>query len=181
MRERARDKEEERCVEETVARLFVPFARSFVRSFSGDEGTVDMATPRPAARIPAPASHRRPSDVQPATPLLRRQQRGGGGAPEAHAHAARRGERPHALHTCEHTAGDTDENEGDARRKRMKRRRRRRRVAAAAEEREREEVERHGVRPVGCPRSSVPRTRPAPKLPMHLPLARGFLPFLRKK
>lgn len=46
----------------SFARLFArSFVRSFVvrSSFSGDEGTVDMATPRPtslAARIPAPAS-----------------------------------------------------------------------------------------------------------------------------
>lgn len=57
---------------------------------------------------------------------------------------------------CTHvrTAGDTEENEGDG---------------VAAKERDRQETERSVGRSVGRLHLSVPRTRPVPKLAMHLP------------
>lgn len=82
-----------------------------VRSFSGDEGTVDMATPRPTTRIPAPASPPERRARCSATATTRPDllpTAGEGAAPEPHSEES-------DLMPCTHVciAGDTEKNEGD--------------------------------------------------------------------
>lgn len=154
-------------IHSSVRSFIRSFARSFVvrSSFSGDEGTVDMATPRPTnptTRIPAPASPPKRHAVAAATSHPDAIA-GEGTVPEPR--AEQRGKRPHALHTCAHRPGTP---------------RRMRETEWQWRKRGAEEDGAVGWS-VGRLHSSVPRTRPGAEIGDALALARGFLPFLRKK